>query len=66
MKHLFNPFFAIRKVGKEIGAGLSICYGTVTNHGDRIYSNCQPEQGATFVTELPVNGQLGGVNTDDR
>jgi two-component system, NtrC family, sensor kinase len=55
-KKLFTPFFTTKEVGKGTGLGLSISYGIVTNHGGRIYAESEPGEGATFVVELPVNG----------
>jgi PAS domain S-box-containing protein len=55
-KKLFTPFFTTKEVGKGTGLGLSISYGIVTNHGGRIYAESEPGKGATFVVELPVNG----------
>jgi signal transduction histidine kinase len=55
-KKLFTPFFTTKEVGKGTGLGLSISYGIVTNHGGKIYAQSEPGKGATFVVELPVNG----------
>jgi PAS domain S-box-containing protein len=55
--HLFDPFFTTKEVGKGTGLGLSICHGIVAEHGGRLHAESQPGQGATFIMELPVNGQ---------
>jgi two-component system NtrC family sensor kinase len=55
MGHLFDPFFTTKEVGKGTGLGLSICYGIVTAHNGRIYAESEPDNGATFVVELPVD-----------
>jgi PAS domain S-box-containing protein len=55
-KKLFTPFFTTKEVGKGTGLGLSISYGIVSNHGGKIYAQSETGKGATFVVELPVNG----------
>ena len=57
MEHIFDPFFTTKEVGKGTGLGLSICHGIVTEHGGKIYAISENGQGATFIVELPLNGQ---------
>jgi len=66
MHKLFSPFFTTKEVGKGTGLGLSICYGIVTNHGGRIYTQSELGKGATFVVELPVGSYQGGELYDSR
>ena len=54
LKRIFDPFFTTKEVGKGTGLGLSICYGLVEAHGGRIYAQSKPQQGATFVVEIPI------------
>jgi two-component system NtrC family sensor kinase len=54
IKRIFDPFFTTKEVGKGTGLGLSICYGLVEAHGGRIYVRSKPQQGATFVVEIPI------------
>ena len=56
LRRVFDPFFTTKEVGKGTGLGLSICHGIVTGHGGRIYAEGEVKQGATFVVELPANG----------
>jgi len=56
-KSIFDPFFTTKAVGKGTGLGLSICHGIVTEHGGKIFARSAKGQGATFVVELPLNGQ---------
>jgi PAS domain S-box-containing protein len=56
MKRIFAPFFTTKEVGKGTGLGLSICHGIVSGHGGQIYAKSEFGRGATFVVELPLNG----------
>jgi two-component system NtrC family sensor kinase len=56
LRRVFDPFFTTKEVGKGTGLGLSICHGIVAEHGGRIYAESMVNKGATFVVELPVNG----------
>jgi signal transduction histidine kinase len=57
LKHIFDPFFTTKEVGKGTGLGLSICHGIVSEHGGKIYAKSDNGQGASFIVELPLNGQ---------
>ncbi len=53
---LFDPFFTTKPVGKGTGLGLSISYQIITErHGGKLFCDSIPEQGTTFVIELPVH-----------
>jgi len=54
MRHLFDPFFSTKEVGRGTGLGLSICHGIVTEHGGQIYAASEPGMGATLTVELPI------------
>jgi two-component system NtrC family sensor kinase len=54
ISRIFDPFFSTKADGEGTGLGLSICYGIVEEHGGRIWAESPPNQGATFVIELPV------------
>lgn len=59
---IFDPFFTTKPVGKGTGLGLSISYQIVVQkHGGFLKCLSAPEQGATFVVEVPVR-QKKGVN----
>ncbi len=53
---IFDPFFTTREVGRGSGMGLAIVYGTVTEHGGRVWAERSPSGGAQFVVELPLPG----------
>jgi PAS domain S-box-containing protein len=55
LKHLFNPFFTTKEVGKGTGLGLAICHGIVSEHQGNIYAQSQLGAGATFVIEIPFS-----------
>jgi two-component system NtrC family sensor kinase len=59
LRRVFDPFFTTKDVGKGTGLGLSICHGIVTGHGGRIYAEGAVNEGATFVVELPLDGNSG-------
>ncbi len=54
LKRVFDPFFTTKDVGKGTGLGLSICYGIVQEHGGHLYARSKPDEGATFVVEIPI------------
>jgi two-component system, NtrC family, sensor kinase len=54
MKHVFDPFFTTRDVGRGMGLGLSISHAIVTAHGGTIAATSEPGKGTTFRVELPA------------
>lgn len=55
LPHVFEPFFTTKEPGKGTGLGLSLAYGIVANHRGRITARNNPDKGAVFSIELPVN-----------
>lgn len=60
MKHIFQPFFTTKQIGKGTGLGLAVVYGIVKMHrGDlRVESNADPARGSTwtrFEVAIPHN-----------
>jgi signal transduction histidine kinase/BarA-like signal transduction histidine kinase len=66
LSKVFDPFFTTKEIGKGTGLGLSLCYGMVKEHGGSINVRSKPDEGATFVIELPVAAATEEIteNTD--
>jgi len=54
-KHLFEPFYTTKEVGKGTGMGLASAYGTVRNHKGAISFYSEVGHGSTFRIYLPVS-----------
>jgi len=52
-KHIFEPFYTTKEVGKGTGMGLPAAYGTVKLHGGGIFLESRTQQGTTFHILLP-------------
>jgi PAS domain S-box-containing protein len=50
---IFEPFFTTKEEGKGTGLGLSLVYSIVENHGGNISVKSKPEEGTTFIIDLP-------------
>ncbi|BAZ14434.1 two-component hybrid sensor and regulator [Calothrix sp. NIES-4071] len=51
---IFDPFFTTKPVGSGIGLGLSISYQIIEQHRGKLYCISQPNQGSSFVIEIPM------------
>jgi signal transduction histidine kinase len=66
MKHIFQPFFTTKQIGKGTGLGLAVVYGIVKMHrGDiSIESNADPARGPTwtrFKVSFPHNQAMNNA-----
>lgn len=57
---IFDPFFTTKAHAMGTGLGLSFSRGIVEAHGGSLRLTDLPGPGATFVIELPVNGEAAG------
>ncbi|MBM4278969.1 MAG: PAS domain S-box protein [Deltaproteobacteria bacterium] len=57
LKHIYNPFFTTKGVGKGTGLGLAMVYGIVKSHEGYILCESEPNKGATFRLYFPVSEQ---------
>jgi signal transduction histidine kinase len=52
-KHIFEPFYTTKEVGKGSGLGLSISYGIIEKHNGNIDVISEPGKGTEFIISLP-------------
>lgn len=54
---IFDPFFTTKPVGEGKGLGLSVSYQIITQqHHGQLSCQSAPQQGATLIIELPIDG----------
>ena len=57
MKHIFEPFYTTKEVGKGIGMGLSVIHGIARDHGGAITVESEPGKGSRFSVFFPLTGE---------
>lgn len=53
IERAFEPFFSTKKMGEGTGLGLSMVYGTITNHGGAVLIRSAIDQGTSVTIYLP-------------
>jgi len=51
---IFDDFFTTKNSVKDVGLGLSVCYGFIKEHGGDIRVSSEWESGTTFTIMLPI------------
>jgi hypothetical protein len=52
-KHIFEPFYTTKDVGRGTGLGLSISFGLIEQHKGNIDVISEPGKGTEFIISLP-------------
>jgi two-component system NtrC family sensor kinase len=60
MDKIFDAFFTTKDGVKDVGLGLSVCYGFIKEHGGDIRVSSKWGSGTTFSIRLPIHKE--GVN----
>jgi len=61
MKRACEPFFSTKPRGRGTGLGLSMVYGTVTNHGGSISLDSDVGRGTTVSLHLPTIARVSEI-----
>lgn len=54
LKHIFEPFFSTKEMGKGVGIGLTICREIIKKHKGVITAESMAGKGAAFTIKLPA------------
>jgi len=61
LSKIFDAFFTTKDGVKDVGLGLSVCYGFIRDHGGDIKVESEKGRGTTFTIILPVHSAQGSV-----
>ena len=64
-KHIFEPFYTTKDIGKGTGMGLATVYGIIKQNNGSIYVYSEPEQGTTFKVYWPIMTTEGTKVVDE-
>lgn len=53
LNRIFDPFFTTKPLGEGTGMGLSMVYGTITNHNGVLHVDSKEGEGSQFYVFLP-------------
>jgi signal transduction histidine kinase len=56
---IFDAFFTTKDSVKDVGLGLSVCYGFIKEHGGDIRVSSEWGSGTTFTISLPIHKEGG-------
>ena len=54
LKKIFDTFFTTKDSVKDVGLGLSVCYGFIKDHGGDIKVKSKVNSGTTFTITFPI------------
>jgi two-component system NtrC family sensor kinase len=57
LKKIFDAFFTTKDSVKDVGLGLSVCYGFIKDHGGDIQVSSKSGSGTTFTIILPTKNE---------